>query len=120
MGCMLPMEILSSVASMYYWAVPEGDKMKYGFAAFRSRQHTFSFEDILKKRGFNVSIINTPRQAKVGCGVSIKFDLEDYKKVLAMYKKYNPKNFVGFYCLDTTKKKDMVIPIYKCFINEVT
>ena len=46
--------------------------MDYIIVAFRSRSHTIKFANILREQGFAMEIINTPKEAGVGCGLSVK------------------------------------------------
>ena len=46
--------------------------MEYLIVAFRSREHTVKFYNFLKSVGINGEIINTPKEAGVGCGLSVK------------------------------------------------
>ena len=46
--------------------------MEYVVVAFRSRAHTVGFYELLKKNGISAEIINTPKEAGVGCGLSVK------------------------------------------------
>lgn len=51
--------------------------MEYYIVVFKSRTQTMKFYERLKKNRINVSVINTPRQASLGCGLSVKFFPED-------------------------------------------
>ena len=46
--------------------------MEYIVVAFRSRAHTVKFADFLRRNGIMNEIINTPKEAGVGCGLSVK------------------------------------------------
>lgn len=46
--------------------------MEYVIIAFRSRGHTVKFSEFLRNRGVGVEIVNTPKEAGVGCGLSVK------------------------------------------------
>lgn len=46
--------------------------MEYVIVAFRSRAHTVKFSEYLRNRGVAVEIVNTPKEAGVGCGLSVK------------------------------------------------
>ena len=43
-------------------------------AVFRSRAQALDFSAALKTAGVPAQAIATPREARVGCGISIKFD----------------------------------------------
>ena len=47
----------------------------YGVAAFRSRQNVLWFEQVLRRHGVPVSVISTPRNISMGCGLSLRFPL---------------------------------------------
>lgn len=46
--------------------------MEYIVVAFRSRSHTVKFHSFLEQNGIRSEIINTPKEAGVGCGLSVK------------------------------------------------
>ena len=46
--------------------------MVYLLTAFRSRAHTLRFYDLLRSYKVNCRVVNTPKEAKVGCGISVK------------------------------------------------
>ena len=46
--------------------------MEYVVVAFRSRAETVKFSETLKRYGVYNEIVNTPKEAGVGCGLSVK------------------------------------------------
>jgi hypothetical protein len=46
--------------------------MEYIVVSFRSRAHTIKFHLFLERNGYYSEIINTPKEAGVGCGLSVK------------------------------------------------
>ena len=48
--------------------------MSFCLAAFRSRNETLYLANILNSGGYRVSIINTPKDAGLSCGISVKFE----------------------------------------------
>lgn len=46
---------------------------KFMFIAFRSREHTVKFFEEMRSRGIVGTVINTPREAEAGCGLSVRF-----------------------------------------------
>ena len=46
--------------------------MEYLLISFRSRASTVKISNILTKNGLSNEIINTPKEAQIGCGLSIK------------------------------------------------
>lgn len=69
----------------------------FAIAAFRSRQQVLRFESALKKAGLRASVITTPRDVSIGCGLSVRFELSDQQAVTEMYQKTRPTNLIGFY-----------------------
>lgn len=49
----------------------------YGVAAFRSRQQVLLLEAALRREGVASRIVSTPREVSMGCGLSVRFRLED-------------------------------------------
>ena len=58
--------------------------MEYVIFVFRSRSDSVGLSEILNARGVRNALINTPKEAKVGCGLSVKIEKSDYAKVLAI------------------------------------
>ena len=69
----------------------------FGIASFRSRQQVLKFEGALRRAGVHTSIITTPRDVSMGCGLSIRFAPEDYERVREVYRQLKPSNLIGFY-----------------------
>lgn len=69
----------------------------FGIASFRSRQQVLKFEGVLRRSGVKVSVITTPRDVSVGCGLSIRFELADTDRVMEVYGQLRPSNLIGFY-----------------------
>ena len=72
----------------------------FGIAAFRSRTQVLRLEDALRRAGLDAGVISTPREVAMGCGLSVRFNLADTAKVLAVYRWLNPSALVGFYRVD--------------------
>ena len=68
----------------------------FGIASFRSRQQVLKFEGALRRSGVRVSVITTPRDVSVGCGLSIRFELGDAGRVIDVYNQLRPSNLIGF------------------------
>lgn len=69
----------------------------FGIAAFRSRQQVLRFESALKRASIRVQVVSTPRDVAVGCGLSVRFEMPDVERVVAVYHKTQPNNLIGFY-----------------------
>lgn len=69
----------------------------YGVAAFRSRSQVFMFENALRREGIPVNIVSTPRDVSMGCGLSVRFRLEDANAVVRVLRQVNTSNLIGLY-----------------------
>ena len=69
----------------------------FGIAAFRSRTQVLRFEDALRRAGLSAGVISTPREVAMGCGLSVRFELEETPQVMAVYRRLNPGALIGFY-----------------------
>ena len=83
----------------------------YGIAAFRSRQQVLRFEDVLRREGVNVRIVTTPRTGAMGCGLSVRFALEDAERVRAALRRANPGNLIGVYRVEQAGGRVNVAPL---------
>ena len=83
----------------------------YGIAAFRSRQQVLRFEDVLRREGVNVRIVTTPRTVAMGCGLSVRFALEDPERVRAALRRANPGNLIGVYRVEQAGGRVNVAPL---------
>lgn len=69
----------------------------FGIASFRSRQQVLKFDGALRREGIHTAVVTTPRDVAMGCGLSIRFDVEDYERVREVYARLRPSNLIGFY-----------------------
>lgn len=69
----------------------------FGIAAFRSRQQVLLLEGALKREGLNVKVITTPRDVALGCGLSLKFNINDAERVQRVMAAQKPTHLVGIY-----------------------
>lgn len=72
----------------------------FGIAAFRSRQQVTRFDSALRRAGVRSEIVSTPREVSLGCGLSVRFDLQDAQRVMNVYRRARPENLIGFYQVD--------------------
>lgn len=83
-------------------------KETFGIASFRSRQQVLKFEGALRRMGLKVSVITTPRDVSVGCGLSIRFDLSDEGRLREAYAQLRPSNLIGFYQVEREDQRRTV------------
>lgn len=77
----------------------------FGIASFRSRQQVLKFEGALRRSGVKVSVITTPRDVSVGCGLSIRFEMGDARRVMEVYDQLRSSNLIGFYRVERAEGK---------------
>ncbi len=82
--------------------------MGYYVVAFRSRMHTVKFYEYLKNGGVFTEIVNTPKEAGVGCGLSVKFKKSDYFAVRSALSRLSPSSFAGVFSVTALEGKRIV------------
>lgn len=65
-------------------------------AVFRSRSQAIDCNSRLRAHGVPSSLINTPREANVGCGLSLKFPQNMLPRVKALIASGRYSAFYGF------------------------
>lgn len=74
--------------------------MEQMIVVFRARSQTINFANILKSYRVNCSIINTPRQINVSCGILVKFNYADLRTVEDILARRKFDTFAGIYKLE--------------------
>ena len=88
-------------------------KNVYGIAAFRSRQQVLAFEDALRRSGVSAGVVTTPRAVALGCGLSVRYGIEDVDRVRDMLRRANPGNLIGLYRVDQDGRQTQISPIHR-------
>ena len=83
----------------------------YGVAAFRSRQQVLRFEQVLRREGVPVRVVSTPRDISMGCGLSVRFPVEDAERVKRAARMYDTGNLIGIYRAEYEGGRLKVTPI---------
>ena len=65
-------------------------------AVFRSRAQSLDFLSALKAAGVAAQAVSTPKEAGVGCGISVKFDERMLFRAKAVLAKRPYSAFAGF------------------------
>ncbi len=73
--------------------------MDYIVVAFRSREQTLKFSSFLSARGLPNAVINTPKEAGVGCGLSVKIPVAYFSTVKQGIKNLRPNSFAGYFAV---------------------
>lgn len=66
-------------------------------AVFRSRSQTMNFLSRLQGSGIAASVQNTPKEANVGCGLSVRFDFSALPRARFLLQNGGYSAFVGFF-----------------------
>ena len=83
-----------------------------GIAAFRSRQQVMRFDSALRRAGIRSEVISTPREVALGCGLSVRFDLQDARAVMDVYRHMPAGNLIGFYQVARAPgQRTMIVPL---------
>ena len=82
--------------------------MEYVVVAFRSREHTVRFYGLLSQNGVASEIINTPKEAGVGCGLSVKIKKENFSTVKNAVRYASLSSFAGFFLVTILSGKRTV------------
>ena len=61
---------------------------------FRSKTEVFGFIDEMNNAGAFATTTGTPKEAKIGCGISVKTDARNLKTVISIL---NERRFDGFF-----------------------
>ena len=74
----------------------------YGIAAYRSRSQVLRLEDMLRREGVACSVVSTPREVALGCGLSVRFDLADTDRVRRAVARVPGAGLIGLYQVHAT------------------
>lgn len=66
-------------------------------AVFRSKTETLNFASILRSYNVPCSVVNTPRNINVSCGISVKFNASYRQTASLVISRRNFSTFGGFY-----------------------
>lgn len=55
--------------------------MKYGVALFHTTSSAIQAQKILNGKGYDVTMIPTPRQFSSDCGISVRFNWQEHEQV---------------------------------------
>ena len=68
-------------------------------AVFRSRSQAIDCNTRLNRYGIQCSLINTPKEANIGCGLSVKFTENYLPRAKTVIKGGNYSAFYGYYVM---------------------
>lgn len=76
--------------------------MTYILAIFRSRAQAVDCNIRLKSLGIAAELINTPKEANIGCGLSLKLSHAAAERAKPIIRRANYSAFYGFYAVQNT------------------
>ena len=82
--------------------------MEYIVIAYKSRAHTVRFAEFLRKNGVYCQIINTPKEAGVGCGLSVRLSVKDHQAARRAVKIIGFTSFAGAFIVKTVGGRRVV------------
>ena len=85
--------------------------MEYLIVSFRSRSHTMKFYEFLTANRVYAQIVNTPKEAGVGCGLSIKTKKENLYAVRRAVKMLSLSSFAGIFLINNGYGKRFITSI---------
>lgn len=71
--------------------------MEYIVVAFRSRSETVRLSEFLHAHSISAEIVNTPKEAGVGCGLSVKINARQLSIVKKAVFQIRLSSFAGFF-----------------------
>lgn len=69
-------------------------------AVFKSRSQVMGFVEIMNNQGVYSSVISTPKEANVGCGVSAEFSVLNINKAKSIISNGRFNSFNGFFLIE--------------------
>lgn len=79
-------------------------------AVFRSRAQSLDYAERLARYGVDATTMPTPKEAKIGCGLCVRFQPRDYMRAKAILRLGKYTTFKGFYKMDYVGGQISIIP----------
>lgn len=81
-------------------------------AVFRSRSHSLDYAEKLKQYGVSATLVPTPKEARIGCGLCVRLDSRDVARASAILRAGKYSSFKGFYKMDFVGGKVSLTPYF--------
>lgn len=82
--------------------------MKYLIVSYKARNSLYAFAKILRQYGIASTIINTPRNIALSCGLSLKVDFGHYPQVAGLVKATALQGFWGIFVVTKLPTHDQI------------
>ena len=79
-------------------------------AVFRSRAQCLDYAEKLKLYGVYAETVPTPKEAKIGCGICVRFDARVFSRANAVLKRSQYSSFKGYYKTEYSGGRMVVTP----------
>lgn len=93
------------------YILPKVKYMTEILAVFRSRSQAVDCAGVLKNTGMAASLINTPKEANVGCGLSVKVPRAEFARVKQVIARSKYSAFYGYLGIDNRYGRIFIVPI---------
>ncbi len=81
-------------------------------AVFRSRSQSMDYAERLYKYGVAAETVAAPKEARIGCGLCVRFDERVLHRARAVLKMGKYSTFKGFYKTEFLSGKMTVVPYH--------
>jgi hypothetical protein len=82
-------------------------------AVFRPRAHSLHYAERLQAYGVPAVTVPTPKEARIGCGLCVRFDARYFPRAEALLKTARYASFKGFYKMDFLAGQLSLTPFVK-------
>jgi hypothetical protein len=79
-------------------------------AVFRSRSQSLDYAERLQKYGVAATTTPAPKEAKIGCGLCVRFEVRYFQRANALLRSGRYSSFKGFYQLDFVGGQVSLLP----------
>ena len=79
-------------------------------AVFRSRSQSLDYANKLRAYGVISETVSAPKDAKIGCGLCVRFDAKVFVRAQAVLKSVKYSSFKGFYKMDFSGASVKLLP----------
>lgn len=79
-------------------------------AVFRSRTQSMDYAERLKQHGVFAEIVPAPKEARIGCGLCVRFDVKQFIRAKAVMHTARYSAFKGYYRIEYQNGQVIVFP----------
>ncbi|MBQ8375321.1 MAG: DUF3343 domain-containing protein [Clostridia bacterium] len=79
-------------------------------AVFRSRSQSLDFAQRLLSYGIPAETVSAPKEARIGCGLCVRFDQREFARANAVLKMGKYSTFKGYYKSEFVGGRQRVVP----------